>query len=91
MADQPGQLHIALLQMDIRVGEPEANFANLELLLNKAVSSARKPDVIMFPEMWNTGYALEYIQQLADVNGERTKAALSGFAREHGVVIIGAP
>ncbi|NQX59074.1 carbon-nitrogen family hydrolase [Paenibacillus qinlingensis] len=82
-------LHVALIQMDITIGNPDANFVHLEKLLMEAVEAAQKPDVIIFPEMWNTGYALTEIHQLADVNGERTKTFLSGFARTHHVNIIG--
>ncbi|MDD9267702.1 carbon-nitrogen family hydrolase [Paenibacillus sp. GCM10023248] len=83
------QLHLALIQMNITIGEPDTNFARLEQLLQEAVQGAVKPDVIVFPEMWNTGYALTEIQQLADPNGKRTRSFLSGFAKEHGVNIIG--
>ena len=69
--------------MDITIGEPDANFTQLEKLLHEAVEADQKPDVIVFPEMWNTGYALTEIHQLADLNGERTKAFLSDFARTH--------
>ncbi|TVY09559.1 carbon-nitrogen family hydrolase [Paenibacillus cremeus] len=81
--------NLALLQMDIAIGEPERNFAKLERLLEEAAAHEPKPDVIMFPEMWNTGYALEQIQELSDVNGERTDALLSAFSKKHGVLIIG--
>ncbi|MEC0269867.1 carbon-nitrogen family hydrolase [Paenibacillus anseongense] len=83
------QLHLALIQMDITIGEPDRNFARLEMLLQEAVQNDPKPDVIVFPEMWNTGYALTEIQQLADVNGERTKSLLSSFAKANHVNIIG--
>lgn len=81
--------NLVLLQMDIAIGEPERNFAKLESLLHEAVAHDTKPDVIVFPEMWNTGYALERIQELADHYGERTEALLSAFSRKHGVNIIG--
>jgi predicted amidohydrolase len=81
--------NLALLQMDIAIGEPEANFAKLERMLLEAVSASPKPDVIMFPEMWNTGYALDRIHELADVNGEKTVAFLSAFSRKYGVFIVG--
>ncbi|MFB0845613.1 carbon-nitrogen family hydrolase [Paenibacillus oleatilyticus] len=81
--------NLALLQMDIAIGEPERNFAKLESLLNEAVAHDSKPDVIVFPEMWNTGYALDRIQELADRYGERTEALLSAFSRKHGVNIVG--
>ncbi|WP_261807861.1 carbon-nitrogen family hydrolase [Paenibacillus sp. N3.4] len=85
----PVAYHIALIQMDIKIGEPDTNFARLNKLLEESLQAANKPDVIVFPEMWNTGYALNEIQQLADPSGERTKAFLSEFARKHQVNIIG--
>ncbi|QGQ96817.1 carbon-nitrogen family hydrolase [Paenibacillus psychroresistens] len=81
-------LTISLLQMDIEIGEPDRNFANLTLMLSKAIKADPKPDIIIFPEMWNTGYALEQIQQLADLEGERTKRFISQFCLEHDVNII---
>lgn len=81
-------LQVSVLQMDIAIGEPERNFARLNELLRDAVASEPKPDVIVVPEMWNTGYALDRIQELADPNGERTKRTISAFCREHGVHVI---
>lgn len=81
--------NIALLQMDICIGDPEANYAKLEQMLEEAVNGGTKPDVILFPEMWNTGYALEQLEQLADVEGQRTEELLSAFSRKHSVNIIG--
>jgi omega-amidase len=81
--------NIALLQMDIAIGEPDRNYAKLEQLLTQAVEVDSKPDVILFPEMWNTGYALDRIHELADSQGERTHALLSAFSRKHGINVIG--
>lgn len=83
------QWKLALLQMDIAIGEPERNFARLEQLLQEAAEHEERPDVIIIPEMWNTGYALERIHELADRNGERTEALLAGCSRKYGVNIIG--
>jgi omega-amidase len=81
-------LNVALLQMDISIGEPDTNYKRLTELLKQAVQAEVKPDVIVFPEMWNTGYALDRIQELADVQGQRTHALLTDFARDHNVNII---
>ncbi|MEW9698922.1 carbon-nitrogen family hydrolase [Paenibacillus sp. SI8] len=82
-------LHIALIQMDIAIGDPDTNYTRLNKLLTEAVSAEVKPDVIVFPEMWNTGYALTEIHHLADQDGARTKAFLSEFAQKHSVNLIG--
>lgn len=50
------KIKIALLQIDIEMGKPEFNFAKCEAMLEKAMAESSKPDVIMLPEMWNTGY-----------------------------------
>lgn len=83
------KLRLALLQMHIEAGNPEANFAKLTTMLEEAVAHSEKPDVIMFPEMWNTGYALTEIRAIADSDGKRTKAFLSAFSKKHQVHIIG--
>lgn len=83
------KLRLALLQMNIEAGFPDQNLAKLKSLLEEAVQGEEKPDVVMFPEMWNTGYALTEIEQLADPNGEATIAFLSEFSKQHGIYIIG--
>ncbi|CAM3704296.1 MULTISPECIES: carbon-nitrogen family hydrolase [Paenibacillus] len=83
------QLNIALIQAYIEIGEPGANMNHMAAMMEKAVSAEQKPDVIVLPEMWNTGYALDRIGELADPNGEETKRRLSDFAKRHGVHIVG--
>ncbi|MEB3101331.1 carbon-nitrogen family hydrolase [Ferviditalea candida] len=87
--NKPTRWNVSLLQMDVKIGEPEENFANLERMLGEAVRSEAKPDLILFPEMWNTGYALDRIHDISDRDGERTKRFLSAFSREHQVNIVG--
>jgi len=87
--EKQNKLQICLLQIDIAVGDPDTNFARLAEMMNRALTeSATKPDVLVMPEMWNTGYALEEIRVLADRDGERTKALMSAVAAEHGVNIV---
>jgi len=81
-------LRIALVQMNIEAGNTEANYANMKARLEEAVSIAPKPDIIVLPEMWNTGYALTEIRELADPNASRTKAFFSEFCRTHEIVVI---
>ncbi|MDM5296894.1 carbon-nitrogen family hydrolase [Bacillus pumilus] len=79
-------MKIALVQMDVAIGNPDENFKKAEAFLEEAMR--QQPDLIILPEMWNTGYALEQAEQLADVNGERTKQLFSSFARKHHVYLI---
>ncbi len=82
------RLQVSMLQVDIQIGQPDKNFQRISEQLHSAVSGAIKPDVILLPEMWNTGYALDHIHLLADNQGVRTKKLISDFCKEHAVNII---
>lgn len=88
MTTQTNSLAITVLQIDVEIGNPDKNFAVVEQKLNEAVQAGEKPDVIVLPEMWNTGYALTEIDQLADRDGERTRALISPFCAKHQVHVV---
>ena len=80
-------MKIALVQMDVAHGKPVENKKHVKEMLERALSE--KPDVIVLPEMWNTGYALDELDGLADKEVWTLKKILSHFARKHAVAIIG--
>ncbi|SEN21217.1 Predicted amidohydrolase [Mesobacillus persicus] len=80
-------MKLAIVQMDIGFGETEKNYQAVENYIEQAVKS--DVDVIVFPEMWNTGYALNRLSELADDNGFKTKEILSRLAKKHNVNIVG--
>ena len=80
-------MKVALIQANVKIGDPDQNFTNIEKLMTKAIE--KQPDMIVLPEMWNSGYALEKADEVADLNGERTKEFLSSFAKKNSVMIIG--
>ncbi len=86
--NQDQRLSVALIQADIEIGSPEANKEHLESLMEKAMKGSPKPDLLILPEMWNTGYALERIQEIADPEGEESRAWLSAFAAKHQVMLV---
>lgn len=79
-------MKIACIQMDIAFGEPEENFRRVEEKMTEAVTNGA--EVIVLPEMWNTGYALTQLEQVADRDG-KALGFLSDFAKNHGVYIVG--
>ncbi|MNJ41920.1 2-oxoglutaramate amidase [compost metagenome] len=80
--------NIALIQSDIHMGNPAANRQIVERWMQQAISAAKKPDMIVLPEMWNTGYALEQIHELADVEGRESREWIADFARHNDVHVI---
>ncbi len=49
------EVTIAVVQMDTRLGEPEANLAKMSEFVRK-ITSEQKVDIIVFPELATTGY-----------------------------------
>ena len=49
------EVTIAVVQMDTRLGEPEANLAKMSEFVRK-ITSEQKVDIIVFPELTTTGY-----------------------------------
>ncbi len=80
-------MKICCVQMDVCAAEPEQNFARAELLIRQ--SAECQPDVILLPELWNTGFAPKQIDaSLADEDGARTKALCGSLAKGYGVNIV---
>lgn len=80
---------ISLVQMDVRLGEPEANFSHAVALLEEALRDS--PDILVLPETVNVGFfptPASRLAELADENGKRTKEIFGGFARAHGVNLV---
>lgn len=81
------KMKIACVQMDIAFGEPDQNYTAIEKYIEEAAKA--QADVIVFPEMWNTGYALDQLDRLADREGSITRKLLSQLAKKHQVNIVG--
>ena len=48
------KLRIALLQMHVEMGNPKVNFTHARDMMEKAME--KKPDILVLPETWNTGF-----------------------------------
>jgi predicted amidohydrolase len=72
--------------MDVAFGNPAANIANATRLFAEA--AAGKPDVIVLPEMWNTGYSLQNIRDIADREGAPSISTLSELAAHYRVNVV---
>ncbi len=83
------KLKVALFQMDVAIGETEANYMKVENKITEVMTGDNKPDIIILPELWNTGFKLDEIKQLADQQGKRTRALLAKLSKQYKVNIIG--
>ena len=81
-------MKVALIQIDIKRGDTEVNYAHALEMMRQALTIEKKPDVLVLPEMWNIGYALKQLSQKADVDGTETKRILQEFAQKNDVNIV---
>lgn len=79
---------IACIQLDIKFGDPDFNYQQVEEKVALAVEQ-ENPNIIVLPELWTTGYDLTRLDEIADHDGERTKTFLSNLAKKYNVHFVG--
>lgn len=81
------RITISLGQMAIRKGDPDHNLACMR---EWTIEAARRgSDLVVFPELWDTGYALDRATELASPLDEGRFAQVANLAREHHIHIVG--
>lgn len=73
--------------MNMEFCAPDKNFRHAKNLIKSAAED--NPDVIILPEMWNTGFfSKEKLRELSDVDGERTKTEIGLLAKSLGINVV---
>lgn len=78
---------IACIQLDVAFGDPDANYQAAAEKIKEAADS--KPDIIVLPELWTTGYDLTRLEEIADEQAERAILFLKDCAKKYHVHFIG--
>jgi omega-amidase len=73
--------------MDIAFGNPQKNYQTVERLFDK--THTEKPDIIVLPELWTTGYDLTHLNEIADLKAAQTIEFLQNSAQKYQVHLIG--
>lgn len=81
------ELKLGLIQMNIDLGQVRSNLARAEKYVEKAAEAGVQ--VLILPELWTTGYALDQISQLAESVDGPTAERLSRWARDYQMCIVG--
>ncbi len=79
------KMNISCLQMDITFGDPQANFETANRMIMDACLSGT--DIIVLPELWTTGYDLQNLPQLANI--QEAISFLQEAAVKNDIHIIG--
>ncbi|EZH67395.1 nitrilase [Bacillaceae bacterium JMAK1] len=80
-------MKVMMYQMDVIAGKPEENRTKVSEWLQYEYKKY-EPDVVVLPEMWTTGYALDKLEQIADTSGGTTEAFIQQRAKEYNVTIV---
>ncbi|MCI1693746.1 carbon-nitrogen family hydrolase [Aneurinibacillus aneurinilyticus] len=80
---------IAMIQMDIVFGNPEENRRRVREWFEKIKELTPKPNIVLLPELWDTGYDLKRLGEIADPDGTYAKEMLAELAQQYGVYLIG--
>jgi predicted amidohydrolase len=80
-------MRIALVQMAVTDGDVNANVTKAEAFIRQI--APERPDVILLPELWTTGYACEQWSALADEATPRVAQQLVSLAGAVGATIGG--
>ncbi len=80
-------MKIALGQMDIAFGDPDANLKHVADLAAKA--SAQQAQLLVLPELWSTGYDLENASKYATDVSSGIFADTAAIAAEFNLHIVG--
>lgn len=82
-------MKVICIQMDMEFCAADKNYEKAQRLIEKAVKENPDADVLVLPEMWNTGFfPHENLRQLSDVEGERTKSVIGSLAEKYNVNIV---
>lgn len=82
-------MNAAVIQMDVRKGDVAANRAAVAAKTALAVQRQPRPEVIVLPELWASGYDLERARELSSPLGEEDAAFLGELAVKYGIAFAG--
>lgn len=82
-------MQIAIIQQAIHPADKQANFDNTSHLVRQALSGPVRPDVIILPELWSTGYALAELTHIASEQGQEEAEFLGTLAKQYNVWFAG--
>lgn len=81
-------MKVSILQMEVKIGDIEANMRTVEEGIAVIVRE-QSPDVVVLPELWNTGFVPKVAAELATGQRERLCPWMAELAMRHNIVLVG--
>lgn len=79
-------MKVSAIQLPILLGNRLHNVTTMERMVNDA--AAMRPDVIVLPELWTTGFYPRPIQRFSDLDGDSILKNMSRLAEKYMVNIV---
>jgi omega-amidase len=81
------KLNISLAQMNIALGDVARNFRKMQEW--SAEAARRGSHLVVFPELWSTGYALDQAKELASVLNGGMFSQVTTVAQQNKIAVVG--
>jgi omega-amidase len=81
------KLSVSLGQMDVALGQPQRNLTTVRAMAAEA--HRRGSRVVVFPELWSTGYDLAHASEYATPMDGGLFFQMAELAREHSIYVTG--
>ena len=82
-------MNITIIQQHIALANKKTNFATVTRLVEEASAQTPRPDLVVLPELWSTGYALVELSHMASKDGHEEAEFLGKIAKEHNLWFAG--
>jgi predicted amidohydrolase len=80
-------LNVSLAQMNVKAGDPRANWGVMQELTAEA--ARRGSELVVFPELWDNGYALERAKEVASTLSTGLFAQVAALSRNSNLFVLG--
>lgn len=80
-------MKIANIQLDVAFGNPSENYRRVENFIETV--SNHRPDIIVLPELWTTGYDLTRLAEISDDYAKTALSFLKDQAKKYNVSFVG--
>ncbi len=82
-------VRVGLAQIQVELGKREKNKESVKSWMERYYTPSDIPTAVVLPELWDVGYALGSVPELADPDGKEAAEFLCDLARQHNTWFIG--
>ncbi|MCD7877638.1 MAG: hypothetical protein LUH49_11910 [Cloacibacillus porcorum] len=80
---------VGWVQIPVVLGDRKKNMETVEEWMKRYYTPGELTTALILPELWDTGYALDSVEKLADGEAAETTEFLSGLAKRYGCWFTG--